>query len=172
VFDPSRIIKIAGTWARKGENTAERPHRKSRILSVPDQVVMVPGVKFIELHRFAPPGLLVPIITTDPISDERLEEFFETFEEEIEIVDTKTQGGTEYHILAACPFKGGEHFRQDQKTAIISSSTGIGFKCFSDACCDYTFYDLLELLEGRTGIEFDINDDFGNMERCGVEDAV
>jgi hypothetical protein len=36
VFNPSRIMKVPGTWARKGPNTPDRPHRVCRVLSVPD----------------------------------------------------------------------------------------------------------------------------------------
>ena len=35
VGNAARITKLYGTWARKGEHTEERPHRVSRILSVP-----------------------------------------------------------------------------------------------------------------------------------------
>jgi hypothetical protein len=35
VFNPARICKVPGTWARKGDNTPERPHRESRLLEVP-----------------------------------------------------------------------------------------------------------------------------------------
>lgn len=35
VFNPSRITKLPGTWARKGDSTKERPHRLARILEVP-----------------------------------------------------------------------------------------------------------------------------------------
>lgn len=37
----SRIFKLYGTWARKGDNTAERPHRLSRIVSVPEPFEIV-----------------------------------------------------------------------------------------------------------------------------------
>lgn len=36
VFNPSRIVKIPGTWARKGDETPDRPHRKARVLEVPE----------------------------------------------------------------------------------------------------------------------------------------
>ena len=36
VFNASRITKFYGTVARKGEPTAERPHRASRVLEIPD----------------------------------------------------------------------------------------------------------------------------------------
>jgi hypothetical protein len=35
VFNPSRIAKLPGTWARKGDATADRPHRMARVLEVP-----------------------------------------------------------------------------------------------------------------------------------------
>lgn len=36
VFNSSRIMKVPGTWARKGPNTPDRPHRVCRVLNVPD----------------------------------------------------------------------------------------------------------------------------------------
>jgi hypothetical protein len=36
VFNASRIAKLPGTWARKGDSTPERPHRMARVLEVPD----------------------------------------------------------------------------------------------------------------------------------------
>lgn len=36
VFNPSRITKLYGVVAQKGSNTDERPHRMSKIISVPD----------------------------------------------------------------------------------------------------------------------------------------
>ena len=37
-YNPSRICKLHGTLAQKGISTEERPHRMSRILSVPDKL--------------------------------------------------------------------------------------------------------------------------------------
>lgn len=41
VFNASRITKLFGTMTCKGENLPERPHRMSRLLSVPDEIVIV-----------------------------------------------------------------------------------------------------------------------------------
>jgi hypothetical protein len=41
VFNPSRISKLYGTTARKGDPTEERPHRVSRIVSLPGEVTPV-----------------------------------------------------------------------------------------------------------------------------------
>lgn len=37
VFNPSRIWKLYGTMARKGDNTEERPHRRSKLLDMGDR---------------------------------------------------------------------------------------------------------------------------------------
>ncbi|HWQ65038.1 MAG TPA: hypothetical protein VN429_11520 [Methanospirillum sp.] len=37
-FNAGRIWKVYGTYARKGDNVAERPHRRSRIITVPAQL--------------------------------------------------------------------------------------------------------------------------------------
>lgn len=42
VGNASRICKLYGTLAAKGENTPERPHRVSKIDSIPDPLVLVP----------------------------------------------------------------------------------------------------------------------------------
>ncbi|ACL16713.1 hypothetical protein [Methanosphaerula palustris] len=41
VFNASRIWKVYGTVARKGDSTGARPHRRSRLLSVPDSITIV-----------------------------------------------------------------------------------------------------------------------------------
>ena len=42
VHNPSRIAKIPGTWARKGDNTVERPHRRSKVIYLPSEWSPVP----------------------------------------------------------------------------------------------------------------------------------
>ena len=34
-FNPSRLVKLPGTFARKGDSTDDRPHRLARVLEVP-----------------------------------------------------------------------------------------------------------------------------------------
>jgi hypothetical protein len=42
VANPSRIIKLYGTKSRKGDSTPDRPHRWTRVLSVPAEFRVVP----------------------------------------------------------------------------------------------------------------------------------
>jgi hypothetical protein len=41
--NPSRIIKLYGTKSRKGEDTPDRPHRWTRVCSIPDEYRVVPS---------------------------------------------------------------------------------------------------------------------------------
>ena len=42
VGNPARIGKLYGTWARKGDSTADRPHRLARILAAPERLTELP----------------------------------------------------------------------------------------------------------------------------------
>ena len=52
--NPSRIWKLPGTIARKGDNTADRPHRLAHIIEAPDSFDVVPREKLVALAAVAP----------------------------------------------------------------------------------------------------------------------
>jgi hypothetical protein len=54
VSNASRVVKLAGTKARKGPNTTERPHRYSRLLDVPERLEIVTKEQLDELAQLAP----------------------------------------------------------------------------------------------------------------------
>lgn len=60
VFNPSRIVKLYGTASRKGDNTPERPHRRSRILETPDERIPVPTALLESLAATAPAPAAAP----------------------------------------------------------------------------------------------------------------
>ena len=43
VYNASRVAKLPGTWARKGPDTPERPHRLARLVEVPEPLEIVPA---------------------------------------------------------------------------------------------------------------------------------
>ncbi|MCX6689273.1 MAG: hypothetical protein NTZ39_06250, partial [Methanoregula sp.] len=49
-YNAARIWKLYGTVSRKGDHTPESPHRRSRIISVPDSVAVVTAE---QLHKLA-----------------------------------------------------------------------------------------------------------------------
>jgi len=42
VFNAARITKFYGSMARKGDDTTDRPHRRSKIVSIPDELKVTP----------------------------------------------------------------------------------------------------------------------------------
>ena len=53
-FNAARIWKLYGTVSRKGDNTPERPHRRSRIISAPDLLQVVTVEQLSELASRLP----------------------------------------------------------------------------------------------------------------------
>ncbi len=54
VFNPSRIWKLYGTWACKGDSTEERPHRIAKVTFTPSEVVTVSDELLSALSKQAP----------------------------------------------------------------------------------------------------------------------
>lgn len=52
VGNPSHVFKMAGTMAVKGKNTPERPHRKSKFLSKPEELEEIKSTSFETLLEF------------------------------------------------------------------------------------------------------------------------
>ena len=53
-YNAGRIWKLYGTMVRKGDSTNERPHRRSRIISVPEQVQVVSHERLLALAAQLP----------------------------------------------------------------------------------------------------------------------
>jgi hypothetical protein len=54
VHNPSRITKLYGSVSRKGENTSDRPHRRSKVLEWPQEQCCVPASALQGVAAFAP----------------------------------------------------------------------------------------------------------------------
>ncbi len=135
VFNAARITKLYGTVARKGADTEERPHRRSRILRVPeggaketaiDLVRQVAGElpKEPEGRREAPRGAGAGGSSRDPL------EYLASHGVEI-LRKTPVTGGTKY-LLKACPFNP-EHRNGDAAVFIFDDGRR-GFHCFHNSC--------------------------------------
>ena len=54
VFNPSRIWKVYGSVARKGDSTSDRPHRLARLGKIPSEIKTVPKKLLQQLAKRAP----------------------------------------------------------------------------------------------------------------------
>lgn len=138
VGDANRIMRLSGTWSRKGRNTPERPHRMAKILRYPSEMRRMSRE---ELEAF---------IDKYEIKEEQKETFntyhggvrqqfdLHKFMEENNIEVAKEtpweNGGTKY-VLKECPF---DHTHHAPDSAIFLSSSGaIAFRCLHNSCSCY-----------------------------------
>ena len=131
VYNAARIFKVYGTTARKGDNTADRPHRVSRILEAPSSLIPVPIELLHQLAAQAPEKSAARVVAM-PQRPER-----GTFDVERLLIEH----GVEFQ--PAVPHKGGRKFvladclgnPSHQGAAVFEGADGtLGFHCFHNSC--------------------------------------
>lgn len=138
-YNPSRICKLHGTLAQKGTSTADRPHRMSRIFSIPE--VVQPTEK----------AFLKKLIDELPDPEQKTTtKRYSDSEQEFNLVDFLSRNGLTYEEdsndrakifkLDACPFDA-NHTNGDAK--IFQYADGaIAFKCHHNSCRNYKWQDV------------------------------
>lgn len=137
LHDANRILRLSGSYGRKGRSTKERPHRLAKILSVPNEIVRMKreqilafngkyAIKVEQPQRRQYNGL--------PSEQFSLREFIAKYGIEVAKEVPITGGGTKY-VLAHCPFDEG-HKAPD--SALFEMPNGaIAFKCYHNSCSQY-----------------------------------
>jgi hypothetical protein len=141
VYNASRIVKLWGTVARKGDHIPERPHRLSRILKLPEHLSPVP----LELlEKMA--DTIDPHRSTRPAPDEPREggrfDLAQFLAQHLNAKEPESyDGGLKWRVI--CPFNA-EH----DNAAVFRSAAGkIGFHCFHQSCKDKHWQQVRELFE-------------------------
>lgn len=143
VFNASRICKLYGVTAKKGENTAERPWRQSEIVRVPNEV------KTTDIAYFKKVASMYPEDEPKPdrwngYSTERFDLVDFLNRHGIGYRSERVSGGTKY-ILDHCPFND-QHRHKD--ACIFQRDNGaIGFICLHNSCSGKTWRDVRLLYE-------------------------
>ena len=139
----ARICKLYGTLAQKGASTNERPHRMSRLTSIPDKIENN-GVELLNiLAEELPPVPKMTKKTAKVSNGFDIEDWMR--EHGLEAI--RSEAGTDCTIypLAHCPFDP-SHTNGDSK--IFKYSNGaISFKCHHNSCRGKVWQDVRELLE-------------------------
>jgi hypothetical protein len=141
MFNAARIVRLIGTKNCKGDGTADRPHRLSRLLDVPNKLSAVPGDLLGSLARMAPPE-------EPPRSQYQAHNGIaaEDFLRKHGLATSKVkpwQAGTLYE-LETCPFN-----EAHKRTArmVQFSSGALQFGCFHAGCQGQDWHALRNLLE-------------------------
>ena len=128
VANPGRIMKVYGTMSRKGDDSEMRPHRRSCILSTPDNIIVVPNE--------------ILSLVSSPLSISKTQKIKKTcdFKEAgeylnewgVEYETPKLEGDECIYRLVNCPFSeehtDGAYVSQNVNTGALSA------KCFHDSC--------------------------------------
>ena len=144
LFDANRIIRLPGSFGRKGRDTEERPHRQAKILSVPSEIVRV-NKAFIDDFNDR-----YKVVTEQPVR--RYSNYNGGSHEEFSLrnfiisngISVQKEiplpgGGTKF-VLTECLFDSG-HKAPD--AAIFEMPNGaIAYKCFHQSCA---FHDWKEV---------------------------
>lgn len=141
--NPARVCKLYGTLAQKGSDTEERPHRLSRVLSVPGELKATDIAYIEKLAKMYPQEPEKPRYYNkyNPVEFD-IEAWMDKYGLRYRRADWAD--GTKY-ILDACPFDS-NHTGKD--ACIFKSRNGaIGFHCFHNSCSDKTWKDVRVMFE-------------------------
>ena len=143
VGDANRIMRLYGTFGRKGRNSEERPHRMSKILSVPE---ISERMSIEQVSNFNSTYEVVHD-RKDNIKkqynggnneDFDLRKFIQEHNIEIAKELPYGNGGTKF-ILKECCFDSSH--KAPDSALFLSADGAIGFKCLHNSCSSYTWRD-------------------------------
>jgi hypothetical protein len=139
VFNPSRIAKLHGTLAAKGDNTKERPHRLSKIIKAPQRFLVVTSEQLRalvdELAPAEPPPAVQPAVQRGGFDVDAF-----LARHGVAVAERISQpNGTIKWRLERCPFNP-DHETPD--AAVFQMLGGkLGFKCLHTSCVDKHWQD-------------------------------
>lgn len=128
-----RIWKLYGTIARKGDNTPERPHRRSRLISVPDRVEVAGADLLLKLGRALPPESSspaeAPVETKEYRTILNLSDWLR--DHNIPVKSEKPYQNGRIYLLDTCPFSSAH---KDGAYAIQFANGAIHAGCHHASC--------------------------------------
>lgn len=153
VGNASRIWKVYGTLACKGDNIPDRPHRISALLSVPEKVETVSKEFLTKLAAMLPEEHLQQTSTKvasslqkqiSPPSSSPLDIDAWIQDKGLLISKTKPWNGGMVYELEECPWDQ-NHRRTARILQLASGALQAG--CFHNSCADKNWHSLRDLLE-------------------------
>lgn len=146
VGDANRIMRLPGSWGRKGRDSEDRPHRLACILSIPDSIFRADRTfieAFVEKYK----------IVEDKSNARQWNGNNEQFDIRSFIRDHDLKvrnetsygvGGTKF-VLEECPFDSSH--KAPDSAIFVSANGAIGFKCFHDSCSHHDWHELRQMLD-------------------------
>ena len=160
-FNAARIMKLYGTMAVKGDHTSDRPHRRSSILSFPEEqiVIPLPLLEAVAAKYPHPPPEKKTRGNGQPID---VDAFIEKHG-----LDLKSkgpwQGGTRW-ILGTCPWN--EEHTNSAAYIVQFPSGAVAAGCHHDSCSQENWHSLRDKHEpGWKGQKAKDSSDDGDLSK-------
>lgn len=145
VSDANRIMRLSGTWSRKGRNSEDRPHRMAKILKHPEvqeKMSFEYILSFVEKYEIEsddkPNSQYTNAYHGRSGEDFDVRKFLQ--ENGVEIVKELPHDGGTKLILKECPFDHSHH--APDSAVFIKRDGSLGFKCLHASCSSYNWRSL------------------------------
>lgn len=141
VFNPSRIVKIAGTWSRKGDATTDRPHRMAKVLDVnaKQSPLVLPPVLVAEVK----PAKGRPKKRSDFRDGNNADLVRNFLQTESISFREKEQSGATFFCLNSCFFD--SNHTQNDSAVVVNGSGMITYQCFHNSCSGRRWADVKDM---------------------------
>jgi KaiC/GvpD/RAD55 family RecA-like ATPase len=138
VYNASRISKLYGTMAAKGDSTEDRPHRMSALIEVPDQIWPVATGLLTALRPVTQVAVPSPQNKTLVVTDRSAAPFsLDSWLKAHGVQERRTfeKQGVNWTELVSCPFNA-DHGSTGEVTVMQFPSGAVSFKCHHASCSD------------------------------------
>lgn len=144
VYNAARIWKLYGTVSCKGDNIPERPHRKSRLLDVPNNIDIVTIEQLQKLADFFPEQPKSQPKQHHGGTEFDIEEWLHKYQLPVKRQKNWNNGGRVW-IINPCPW---DSNHTDDSAYIVQFSNGaIAAGCHHNGCRDKNWHELREMYE-------------------------
>ena len=143
VFNPARIDKLIGTWAKKGSDSTDRPWRVSRFLKVPSDLTANSDDLFEKIANLLPKEKTSQQNGLNRFYGGNPFNLVEWLNEHGIKYREKSNGGSMMYELEACPWIESHSDRKKWDSALFVDTNGrITFNCTHSHCKDKRWQDV------------------------------
>lgn len=156
VFNAARISRLMGSYSCKGaSNDADRPQRKCRFLSIPDEIKINEKEYFEKIANMYPEDEIKPSRENNYSTEKfDLDAFVEKHNLPVRRIEN-VAGGKKY-VLEHCLFN--EQHRGKDAVIFQRDSGAIAYHCFHNSCSQYTWRDVRLMYEPDAYSKKDYNE--------------
>jgi hypothetical protein len=147
MFDANQLIRVLGTLNKKGFTTERQPHRRSRLLAVPDTIVALTPEQLQEVAKVAPSETAGKVVGSGYRSAAKpsgnghagtwqhrlkIAEWLTARGRSFRVKPTPDDKGRTIYVLSECPFNSSHG---DPDSCVMQGADGKLYgQCFHDSC--------------------------------------